>query len=1027
MADHFVRHPIYGIGRIAGGGSLVWFFDAPGIDEIAMPFTSDFTIVQLEHRQRVWFKDAGWWLTGYADSPSDNGDVYLVDLTQGGTKYISADLLRVRRRLPLVDPLPFLKAGVVESKGFHDGRAAFVGDIMRQRAASQGLAGIWSSGVELHAHQIGAARRVLADPVKRYLLADEVGLGKTVEAGMILRQLMMDEAGDILVIAPDGLVAQWDSELHSKFRVDQYPNRVSIAAHSEVPAIDAAPRLLVVVDEAHRLTALDADVDHSYTSLCAITKAAKCLLLLSATPVRSNEDGFLRMLHLLDPTTYPLDDIANFRRRVEIRDDLAQALASMSDETPVRFLNEPATTLRRLLPNEQWLACELDLLDTAITSRDAATARAISRRVHTRLSETHRIHRRLIRTRRSGSLAKLFPVRGRTGGKKWLLADPDTRRTEVQRLMEDLRMELYESNTVNPAAAFRAMLGRAMAPITALADAAIALRAEPGHDLDAAEAAALDGLTDTPVGRSLANRIDQILTLGTENDRFDVMIEWAWPHIGVRRVAVATSFPATAEAAALRLETQFGSGRVVRLLSTMSVEARDEAGSLFLAEPSRSIVVIDRGSEEGLNLQVVEEVLHLDLPVSNARLEQRLGRFDRWAPRGSAITSPVRSTVFSEADERLDAHLGAWRRVLDEGVDIFGQSSATLQYVLPELENGFIELALDSGLPDAAKQMVARRDDLEAQRRRIEGQDLLDTIEDRADDQHLADSMQSTDGSPRISGKFRDYVVKTLRFTEDVGKNSTRFGISSRQPPRLTESQIHQIGPDHLRRRYASRRAAAVDGIGLLRWGEPMVNRFVDLAMMDERGRAFAIEVRQPRRDPQSVLTFFRFNVIVTPGPAPVDHLYAKDPAAGAAATARLGQLFPPRLETVWWHSIHGEPDERARQALASATGHDLGVDPERFHHLTYGLDWQHLCERAAAGALRVAAQRDAVQETAAAAAAGAEVMLAHESAILQAHLDASAGPTLDAAVLRAVVAAVQNPHLAIDACGVVLITDPSL
>jgi ATP-dependent helicase HepA len=1024
MPVRFVQHPTYGTGRVVAGENFVRFFDGPGVEETILPLTSDLKTVELERRQRVWFEDAGRWLSGYADSLHAAGEAYLVDLTQGRTEYIAADRLRVRWTMPVVDPSIFLKAGTPDGNGLHNGRAAFVEDIICQRASAQGMAGIWSSAVELHAHQIGAARRVLSDPVKRYLLADEVGLGKTVEAGMVLRQLLMDNMGDVLVLVPDGLVSQWRGELSSKFRIDQHSGRVSIVGHSLVTSVAAVERLLVVVDEAHRLTATGT-ADSAYSALCTIAATTNCLLLLSATPVRSNEDGFLRMLHLLDPLTYPLGDAEKFRRRVEIRDDLAEALAAMGEETPVRFLSEPVEMLRRLLPEEPWLHRELDLLSSAVDRRDGDAARTIARTLRTKISETHRIHRRLIRTRRSASLAKLFPVRGRTTGMNWLLADPDSRREGVMRLVDDLRVELAGMDAVNQAGVLRTVLGRSMAPIIALADLAAALRGEGDHDLDSVEVAALDGIAGTMVGRQFAARIDEIVGGSTEADRFDAMIRWVWPHVGAHRVAVASSFPATAEAAAKRLEEQFGTGRVVRLLSTMSTDERTAAGRQFLADPSRSIIVIDRSSEEGLNLQVVEEVLHLDLPMSTARLEQRLGRFDRWAPRGITITSPVKSTVFREASDRLDAHLGAWRQVLDEAADIFGQSSATLQYVLPALEADFVEGCLDQDMATAADLLIARRDDLDAQRRRIEGQDLLDTIEERAGDQALADSMRSADRSLHILSNFRYYVVKTLKFTEDVGRDSTRFGISSKHPPRLSESQIHRIGPGNLRRRYANRRAAATGGIGLLRWGEPIVDRFFDLAMTDERGRAFAIEVRQPRSRPGSLLTFFGFTVIVSPNLAALEDLQVDDPSAGASAVARLGQQFPPLLETVWWHPDQGEPNDHIRGLLARASGHNLGADPERFHELTYGLDWPNLCDRAANDALRSVAHRQTVQAATAAAAAEAEAMRAYENAILQARLNTGAEPRPDLAVLDAVVAAVQDPQLTIDACGVVFITGP--
>jgi hypothetical protein len=172
-------------------------------------------------------------------------------------------------------------------------------------------------------------------------------------------------------------------------------------------------------------------------------------------------------------------------------------------------------------------------------------------------------------------------------------------------------------------------------------------------------------------------------------------------------------------------------------------------------------------------------------------------------------------------------------------------------------------------------------------------------------------------------------------------------------------------------------------------------------------------------------LTFFMFTVIVGPDEALLDDLQVSDPSAGAAAAARLGQLFPPLLETVWWHPVQGEPNDQVRELLASATGQDLGADPERFHDLTYDLDWLNLCDRAATEALRSVAHRQTVQAATAAAAAGAEAMRAHETAIHQARLNTGTEPSLDLAVLDAVVTAVQDPQLAIDTCGVVFVTGP--
>ena len=71
---------------------------------------------------------------------------------------------------------------------FFDGRSKIVGHLSAQRAAFGGLIGLASGAVELLEHQVTIVRRILRDPIERYLLAHEVGLGKTIEAGILIRQ-----------------------------------------------------------------------------------------------------------------------------------------------------------------------------------------------------------------------------------------------------------------------------------------------------------------------------------------------------------------------------------------------------------------------------------------------------------------------------------------------------------------------------------------------------------------------------------------------------------------------------------------------------------------------------------------------------------------------------------------------------------------------------------------------------------------------------------------------------------------------
>jgi hypothetical protein len=79
------------------------------------------------------------------------------------------------------------------------------------------LAPIQSSVVPLP-HQLYALNRAISRDRIRYLLADEVGLGKTIEAGLVLRELKLrGRVKRVLVVAPKGLVRQWQAEMRLHF------------------------------------------------------------------------------------------------------------------------------------------------------------------------------------------------------------------------------------------------------------------------------------------------------------------------------------------------------------------------------------------------------------------------------------------------------------------------------------------------------------------------------------------------------------------------------------------------------------------------------------------------------------------------------------------------------------------------------------------------------------------------------------------------------------------------------------------
>ncbi len=177
-------------------------------------------------------------------------------------------------------------------------------------------------------YQLQAARGALRRMRGRAILADEVGLGKTIEAGLILAELRLRGLADrTLVIAPAGLVTQWQEELERKFGVPTVlagrdrdapggerdaPGRERRAGSTDRPvavaSLAAARREplksaltcdqwdLIIVDEAHRVRA-----PRSASGKLIRELRSRHLLLLTATPVENRLQDLYEMVSLVAP------------------------------------------------------------------------------------------------------------------------------------------------------------------------------------------------------------------------------------------------------------------------------------------------------------------------------------------------------------------------------------------------------------------------------------------------------------------------------------------------------------------------------------------------------------------------------------------------------------------------------------------------------------------------------------------------------------------------------------------------------
>ena len=174
-----------GIGKLVDAEinpGLIRYFVSPAdepIERVVAP--ESIREVELYPQERIFYIEDNTWRVGRLEDYLGAGEFGL-RLPNRQTKRIRIEDAYVRSNLPIKSPLGLLQTRNTETPFWHEGRAALVRSLAKQRAVYRGLTGLASSNVEIFSHQLTIARQVLNDPILRYLLADEVGLGKTIEA-----------------------------------------------------------------------------------------------------------------------------------------------------------------------------------------------------------------------------------------------------------------------------------------------------------------------------------------------------------------------------------------------------------------------------------------------------------------------------------------------------------------------------------------------------------------------------------------------------------------------------------------------------------------------------------------------------------------------------------------------------------------------------------------------------------------------------------------------------------------------------
>jgi len=498
------------------------------------------------------------------------------------------------------------------------------------------------SGIAIKDYQLEPVAKALRMARVNLLVADDVGLGKTIEAGLVIQEMLLRfRARRVLVVCPAPLTIKWREEMDSKFGLDftvldtaqlkqlrrthglqanpftVYPKTIISLQWLRTPRVQ---RLLdevltpdtrhpgfidlLVVDEAHHCAPPAPTRRNGYAVDSKQTEAVRRLgehsqhrVFLSATPHNGYPESWQALLEMLDPQ--------RFARGVEPDPQVLQ-------EVLVRRLKDEIVNpdgSPQFAPREPPRAIEVTYTQDEQAGHDLLQAYTLTRTMGGRATDliTLLLKKRLFSS--PAAFARTLAQHAATLGAGTRTAFEDTDLDDLYdwRDEDDDAVDSVDEESLMIATAARL----SAAATTALAD--LRTWAERHGEPGDSKATAL---------------VEELIRVCKPTG------DWS-----DERVIVFTEYRATQLWLQLLLEARglSGVGRLRLLFGGMDDAQREHIKAAFQAAPSRDpvrILLATDTASEGIDLQNhCHRIINYDIPFNPNRLEQRIGRVDRFGQR----------------------------------------------------------------------------------------------------------------------------------------------------------------------------------------------------------------------------------------------------------------------------------------------------------------------------------------------------------------------------------------------------------
>ena len=609
----------------------------------------------------------------------------------------------------------------------------------------------------LFEHQIDTIIRALNEEKCRLILADEVGLGKTIEALVIIKGLKKPKE-KVLMIIPDSLVNQWKYELDVKFWMESIIyNRINIdksdivivplSAIYDINLFEIKNKFdYCIIDEVHRAIK-DSKIYEQFLRIC---KVIPKVLLLSATPIQSRKEEYLKLLTLLNPDKYETMNGEEFlelynknskiKRTVhKISRDLPQVYGREIDEEGIeeildyiddicsdlddKCLDNMFKTLEDLFDNDEFEKCEEKI-----------------REILAYISITYQFENNIIRHRRD-ELKNILPKRElvlhhyimSSSSETYYESNSYTAILEyIDKLKDNIEwnddLYLYLTQLLNATFsspwAIKSLLLCRHKVLKGVNDKNNLdyynkIKNIKGFmgEIDFIEYV-LSIITkwENAANEELININNILDDPDLSKGRLVKIVDYIEQELYEHKVVLFSSWSETVEAMKSILVELYGEDSVVTFYSKDSNKDLELNVKRFQNDDDCRFMICDELGGEGRNFQMADALIHIDIPFSPTVLEQRIGRLDRI---GRNKDKKVLNVLFISEDTIEMALFNLW----NEGLKIFDESLSGLEIALEDIHNEVVnslkndfEYGLNDSLNEIKEKLITMKTAVEEER-----------------------------------------------------------------------------------------------------------------------------------------------------------------------------------------------------------------------------------------------------------------------------------------------------------------------